>query len=583
MVQPHKRSLCASKAQHQGAVTSLVSVTEVQVDNAAPQLSGQSSTVSGFVNTVLRNSGTWRDSVSDTVELSASLGQIIQNQDGTWSWSYLSQVPRTDELITITARDSDGASRQFEFRINVSLNTQDVRAQSHILDSALTNVRRATVLVDFKSEVINFTADDVELVNATVVNLIDQGAGTYAIELEAQVAGEVSVKVLAARVIDNLGRTNTASQTLTWRFVDTSNMDFGDAPNSTLSQLPASYPTLLEQDGARHALSPLWLGSTVDAELNGVPSLNAVGDDVNGPAANPDDEDGIEFNLALLRSPTQSTISSFTATASGSGLLSGWIDFNQDGDWDDAGEQVAKNIAVVAGENWIPISIPQGAQVGQTYARFRLSSQADLLPTGAASDGEVEDHVVTIRSTETPVDLSFSNGKIGRAHVRGDQQSVNTNCRHQSLFSGNCLECAARCVFSCGWYDGTVCSCGTRQHFVWQTSLHWHRSVNRLAVGSSGHRPQEFRGTDARHRAYGTDQFEQTDCALVGRIRSAAQFAIPVFHQVGRQRRTGFHRQMEVQRQPVRWRWHGSPFQFRSRRCVDRGRELPHLAKSCAD
>ena len=176
---------------------------------------------------------------------------------------------------------------------------------------------------------------------------------------------------------------------------------------------PTSYPTLIEQDGARHGLSTLWLGAAVDAESNGVPSPNADGDDIIGPTNNTDDEDGIDFHLALLRSPSQSTITSFTATASASGLLNGWIDFNQDGDWDDAGEQVAKNVAVVAGQNWITISIPQGTEVGQTVARFRLSSQADLLPIGAAPDGEVEDHMVSIVSTETPIDWSFSNKNIG--------------------------------------------------------------------------------------------------------------------------------------------------------------------------
>ena len=388
-----------------GAVYSLVSSTEVQVSNTAPQLTVQSPTVTGFVNTLLRNSGTWRDAVSDTVVLTASLGEVIKNQDGTWSWTYRSLVARANELVTVTAMDSDGATSTTEFRINSSLNTQTFEPSLTSSTPALTNLRRVTVLADFKSEVVNFSADDLELVNATVVSLIDQGAGVYAIELDAQAVGDVSVKLLADRVVDAQGRANTASQTLAWKFVDTSNMDFGDAPSS--------YPTLIDQDGARHALSTLWLGAAVDAESNGVPSLNADGDDIIGPANNTDDEDGIDFHLAMLRSPSQSTITSFMATASASGLLSGWIDFNHDGDWDDAGEQVAKNVAVIAGPNWVPIVIPQGTVVGQTYARFRLSSQADLLPTGAAPDGEVEDHVVSIATTETPLDWSFSNKNVG--------------------------------------------------------------------------------------------------------------------------------------------------------------------------
>ena len=220
-----------AKGNTAGAVYSLVSVTDVQVENAAPQVTSQSPTVTGFVNTLLRNSGSWRDAVSDTVALTASLGEVIKNQDGTWSWSYLSLIPRANDLVTITATDSDGATSTTEFRINSSLNTQTFDPSLTSSIPALTNVRRVTVLADFKSQVIDFTADDLELVNATVVGLIDRGSGVYAIELDAQAVGDVSVKLLAARVVDTQGRTNTASQTLAWRFVDTSNMDFGDAPH----------------------------------------------------------------------------------------------------------------------------------------------------------------------------------------------------------------------------------------------------------------------------------------------------------------------------------------------------------------
>ena len=62
-----------------------------------------------------------------------------------------------------------------------------------------------------------------------------------------------------------------------------------------------------------------------------------------------------------------------TATSSGSGHLNGWIDFNADGDWDDAGEQVLTDHPVVAGANALQLVVPAGATLGSTIARFRLT------------------------------------------------------------------------------------------------------------------------------------------------------------------------------------------------------------------
>jgi Dockerin type I domain/GEVED domain len=88
-------------------------------------------------------------------------------------------------------------------------------------------------------------------------------------------------------------------------------------------------------------------------------------------------------------------------TASGPGLLDAWIDFNRDGDWDDAGEQIFTRASLNAGANTLPFTTIASAAVGNTFARFRLSSAGSLLPKGAAADGEVEDYFFTILSGST--------------------------------------------------------------------------------------------------------------------------------------------------------------------------------------
>ncbi len=115
------------------------------------------------------------------------------------------------------------------------------------------------------------------------------------------------------------------------------------------------------------------------------------------------DEDGVRFNGILV--PGQTT--TLTVTASGTGFLDAWFDFNRDGDWTDPGEQVLQNAPVKAGENTLSVTVPQvlpsSSPLGDTYARFRVSSAGNLLPTGLAVDGEVEDYKVRVVNNSAPV------------------------------------------------------------------------------------------------------------------------------------------------------------------------------------
>src|SRR5262245_37199839 len=81
-----------------------------------------------------------------------------------------------------------------------------------------------------------------------------------------------------------------------------------------------------------------------------------------------------------------------------------WIDWNRDGDWTDAGEQVITDMALAEGEHTISITVPDltAVGVGDTFARFRLSTATGLTPTGQAPDGEVEDYKVTTTFNNAP-------------------------------------------------------------------------------------------------------------------------------------------------------------------------------------
>ncbi|MCP4685488.1 MAG: hypothetical protein GY867_08560, partial [bacterium] len=78
-------------------------------------------------------------------------------------------------------------------------------------------------------------------------------------------------------------------------------------------------------------------------------------------------------------------------------------DFNGDGDWADAGEDLFPGgQALAGGVNSLSFAVPAGAVPGTTYARFRCTTDGAVSFTAQASDGEVEDYLVTV---ETATDL----------------------------------------------------------------------------------------------------------------------------------------------------------------------------------
>jgi hypothetical protein len=180
--------------------------------------------------------------------------------------------------------------------------------------------------------------------------------------------------------------------------------DFGDAP--------APYPTTLTQSGALHTLpNTLFLGAAVDTEADGQADLDAQGDDNLGA----DDEDGV-IPAGPLTAGQTTTIN---VTASGAGFLDGFLDTNADGDWADAGEQILISQPVVAGVNPVLFPVPGNSQVGQTFARFRLSTAGGLSATGTVADGEVEDYRMLIRAPAS------SNSYAGlRFSVEGSAQAA---------------------------------------------------------------------------------------------------------------------------------------------------------------
>ena len=171
--------------------------------------------------------------------------------------------------------------------------------------------------------------------------------------------------------------------------------DYGDAPDETVGT--RQFPTRAVDSGAYHAIVPgFFLGSGVDADADGYPHDFAIGDDTFDGN---DDEDGVVFTSDYVAGAT----TTLDVTASEEGYLDAWVDFNDDGNWDDVGEQIFVAEPLVAGVNALEFSVPAFAETvgdGVIISRFRFSSTGDLPYDGGAGDGEVEDYAVRLSTPE---------------------------------------------------------------------------------------------------------------------------------------------------------------------------------------
>ncbi len=177
---------------------------------------------------------------------------------------------------------------------------------------------------------------------------------------------------------------------------DNGGMDLGDAPNS--------YRTLLASNGPRHTkVTGVFLGKAADVESNGQPDAAALGDDDQDT----DDEDGVAFTSSLLPGEAATC----KVTASTKGYLNAWMDFNRDGDFADADEQIFSDELLSAGANELSFRLPETAERGTTYARFRFNTRGLLSWQGLAGDGEVEDYLVSIAEQLEP-QANFGKGGL---------------------------------------------------------------------------------------------------------------------------------------------------------------------------
>lgn len=177
--------------------------------------------------------------------------------------------------------------------------------------------------------------------------------------------------------------------------------DFGD--------LPGAYAlTKFSDDGARHSIGNVFLGSVIDSESDGVESDLANSDDNDNDI---NDEDGIVVPTGSNWSDGSGEV--LATVTGGYGCLTAWLDFTDgtvfgpdnffDDSYDGIDEVIIENQLLNPGETEVPFDLPLGAANNNAvfFARFRLvPALGDGDPycgdppalTGFQEGGEVEDY-----------------------------------------------------------------------------------------------------------------------------------------------------------------------------------------------
>lgn len=176
--------------------------------------------------------------------------------------------------------------------------------------------------------------------------------------------------------------------------------DYGDLPDGSIGNGAGNYNTSIADNGPRHLIiDGLFLGDTIDADLDGFPTSIANGDDLD----NLDDEDGITFfnSVNLTPSGTLKLPLEVNNTTGQTSYLEAWIDWNNDGLL--APSELIVNLDDSSGSypTFVTIPIPANAVLDNNLGvRFRLSLADDMTAYGTINSGEVEDYIIQIQCKE---------------------------------------------------------------------------------------------------------------------------------------------------------------------------------------
>ena len=168
------------------ATERVLQITVVDV-NEAPNIAASQSSIAGNVLSEFSNTGTWSDPEGNTVTLTASLGTVVKNANGTWDWSYTPTTKLVNQAVTITANDGTNTSTvSFTITANVAISQRGLFYGGASGSSASTFLAtdKSPLLPGQSSTFGNYTNYSLGL-NGVVVDVAGLPASTTDVEMLA--------------------------------------------------------------------------------------------------------------------------------------------------------------------------------------------------------------------------------------------------------------------------------------------------------------------------------------------------------------------------------------------------------------
>ncbi|MCB1212143.1 MAG: hypothetical protein KDK97_22660, partial [Verrucomicrobiales bacterium] len=250
----------------------------------------------------------------------------------------------------------------------------------------------ATLTFDYRRANLDATSDYVALElssNGTVGPFVEryrvQGGGTdssyraVSVDIPASDLGANTVLRLSSSGLGSSDYVYIDNIELTLNYAPIATYDYGDWNGAGAATTTAR--SLID--------SRIKLGPTTDGESGVSPNATATADGA--------DEDGVTLPSSWSLGQAQNFVYVVTNITGSDVYLKTWIDYNNDGDFEDYGELVVNGTVGTGNSNstlyYAVTPVAAGTNLG---VRTRLSSDADVSPTSTAGTGEIEDYVVSI-------------------------------------------------------------------------------------------------------------------------------------------------------------------------------------------
>ncbi|MEL6837605.1 MAG: GEVED domain-containing protein, partial [Bacteroidota bacterium] len=199
--------------------------------------------------------------------------------------------------------------------------------------------------------------------------------------------------------------------------------DYGDLADMGDGTSEENYETEAANSGPRHKIVTddngnvtLKIGSEVDDEADGQESAAADGD-----ATEVDDEDGFDPSGYMFVTGQAQTIDiPVMNMTGGDAKLTVYVDWNNDGAFDGTDEMHSTTVADLATTAQITVTPPTASTTlnDELGFRIRLTTDVAMSPEGDASDGEIEDYLITV--------MGFDYGDLIDGTAGTDEQDYQT-------------------------------------------------------------------------------------------------------------------------------------------------------------